>query len=66
MKKTYVKPEIEFVNFRMSANIAACDIPITSEDGWGEIISTDSNTCAMEMDGKCYHVPTPGSIIFGS
>ncbi len=67
MKKNYIKPEISFINFKMSANIAGCGIVAEGPDReWGSMITTDENTCAslQNSNGQCYHVPTPGANLF--
>ncbi len=75
MKKSYVKPQVYFENFQLSASIAAqCDIrnPLHAQ-----------NLCALEdrsfmLDGicdyppdetsskPCYDIPTSGNKIFNS
>ena len=82
MKKTYVKPEVYFENFELSANIAAgCGAgykdKVTSHDihtcGYiynsGVIFNT--GVCSYETAdgteyGLCYHSPMPDNQIFAS
>ena len=74
MKKAYVKPEIELESFQFSANVAGeCDVFSGSdENGWEtdedyqEQILGDKNTCAINPDGFCYHVPLAGEKLFNS
>lgn len=78
MKKTYVKPEVYFENFELSANIATgCAISINHNVGscWKGFegfkdfnIFVDSYPCTTipDEDGFCYHSPTDANNIFTS
>ena len=74
MKKAYVKPEIELESFQFSANVAGeCDVfPGSDENGWvthvdyqAQILG-DKNTCEINPEGFCYHVPLEGQKVFNS
>ena len=77
MKKAYVKPELYFENFELSASIATqCAQAIhyaagTCTDGLGDfanVLFIDS-TCKLDPDksGKwCYHVPTQNMVLINS
>lgn len=82
MKKSYVKPQVYFEDFRLSANIAGvCGIPTghaENECKWSIPITGIGNAfVTMEMgcthypkDGEynnvCYHVPYDASRLFTS
>lgn len=78
MKKTYVKPEVYFESFELSANIATgCEISINHTVGacWQGVegfqefkIFVESNSCKTTPDenGLCYHSPTDANNIFTS
>lgn len=82
MKKTYVKPEVYFENFELSANIAAgCSVKInlaegvcSSIPGIGSIF-TDYTTCTFTAGDNesgnsefnyCYHIPLDSKRVFTS
>lgn len=77
MKKTYVKPEVYFENFELSASIAAgCSVKInhaegvcSSIPGIGSIF-TDYQTCTWTAGDNesdyCYHAPLDANRIFTS
>lgn len=78
MKKIYVKPEVYFESFELSANIATgCEININHTVGacWqgvegfkGFNIFVEPNSCKTTPDdnGLCYHSPTDANNIFTS
>lgn len=78
MKKTYVKPEVYFESFELSANIATgCEISINHAVGacWKGFegfkdfnIFVESHSCKATPDqyGLCYHSPTDANNIFTS
>ncbi len=80
MKKAYVKPQLYFENFELSANIAVqCGYPIhyaavSCKDGLGglggyaDVIFIDTNSCSATPDefGLCYHNPTDTTKLFNS
>ena len=78
MKKTYVKPEVYFESFELSANIATgCEININHTVGacWQGVegfkdfnIFVESPSCATTPDENdlCYHSPTDVNNIFTS
>ena len=78
MKKTYVKPEVYFENFELSANIATgCERSIGPTVGtcWKGVegfksfgIFTETHSCKTTPDeyGLCYHTPTDADNIFTS
>lgn len=79
MKKSYVKPQVSFEDFQLSASIAAqcpnnsigptdstCGIDYT-----GGILFLDGMTvCTIKVadgtDGYCYHQPTDTTNLFNS
>lgn len=81
MKKSYVKPQVFFEDFQLSANIAGvCDIPTNhAEDecqwtvevpGIGKAFVTEGMGCGYSPNdgdyGVCYHVPVDASRLFTS
>lgn len=76
MKKTYVKPEVYFESFELSASIADnCGKPLnliqdTCRDIFGDYRNNvfSQGSCDMNPDqlGFCYHVPLEGSKLFAS
>lgn len=76
MKKTYVKPTIEYVNFRMSAQIAACARQVSfsnpqncviDDGGWMVFAESNSNCLIKpDMTELCYDVPTADAKLFSS
>ena len=76
MKKTYVKPEVYFESFELSANIATgCALPINHQvdgcnQGLGDFtgIVFLENTCTAPVrdNGTCYHVPFDATKLFTS
>lgn len=78
MKRTYVKPEVYFENFELSANIATgCERSIGHAVGmcWNGVegfkdvnIFTETHNCKTTPDkyGLCYQTPTDANNIFTS
>ncbi len=79
MKKQYVKPELYFENFELSANIATlCGIGVGHAEvscrytvAGGRTIFTETNcdASATSPDGEdtyCYHNPDDSSRLFAS
>ncbi len=76
MKKSYVKPEVYFESFELSASIADnCAKPLnlnqdTCRDIFGDYRNDvfSQGTCKMDPDqlNFCYHVPLEGSKLFAS
>lgn len=78
MKRTYVKPEVYFENFELSANIATgCERSIGHAVGmcWNGVegfkgfnIFTETHNCETTPDkyGLCYQTPTDANNIFTS
>ena len=77
IKKTYVKPEISFVDFTLSASIAgACTHEgnfdngdsCRYEDNGYFVFSEKNSGCDFTINNKefCYHVPTADTSIFNS
>lgn len=78
MKKAYVKPEIYFESFELSANIATgCSTIIDhAQDTCGVVtpgipgaaFTTTISGCTWTGDGEkvCYHVPTESAKLFSS
>lgn len=76
MKKTYVKPTIQFESFKMSTNIAGnCNREQPHENGdtctledYGTMLFSESNAaCEHIIDGDfCYDVPSANLVIFAS
>lgn len=76
MKKTYVKPEVYFESFELSASIADnCGKPLnlnqdTCRDIFGDYRNNvfSQGSCDMNPDqlGFCYHVPLEGAKLFAS
>ena len=75
MKKAYVKPELYFENFELSASIAVqCAKPIhyaagTCTDGLGgyaEVVFFDKCEATPDKFGLCYHNPTDAEKLFNS
>lgn len=76
MKKTYVKPEVYFESFELSASIADnCGTPLNlNQDTCREIFGDyrdkvfSQGSCDMNPDqlNFCYHVPLEGSKLFAS
>lgn len=74
MKKAYVKPEVYFENFQLSANIAAgCGKPLehsmeTCQPVPGTTLFTTNSSCAMTPDdaGLCYQTVTDENRLFTS
>lgn len=76
MKKTYVKPQVYFEDFQLSANIAGnCGTAVhhsegmcTEIEGVGSIFA-DGCTFSVGDDGNsqfCYHAPDANTRIFSS
>lgn len=75
IKKTYVKPEISFVDFTLSASIAgACTHTGNFSNGAecyyednGFHVFAPKGVCDFPVDEEfCYHVPTEDTSIFNS
>lgn len=76
MKKPYVKPEVYFESFELSANIATgCALAINHQvdgckNGLGDFagIVFVNSTCTARVDDKgiCYHVPFDATNLFTS
>lgn len=78
MKKTYVKPEVYFESFQLSANIAAnCTLISHHSDSSCPILDPDLGKTTYtdmlcdysppdENDGVCYHPPAPTMGVFTS
>lgn len=74
MKKTYVKPQIYFEDFQLSANIAAgCGKPInhtmeTCQPVPGFVLFVGETGCTTTPDdaGLCYQTVTDATKIFTS
>lgn len=79
MKKTYVKPEVYFESFELSANIAAGCVFKTNHDqntcayktATGRTIFLEKAICEVPtQDGSynsmCYHHPTDDARLFSS
>lgn len=76
MKKAYVKPEVYFESFELSANIATlCGKPIhyakgMCKDGLGDFAEFlfDGGSCKLDPDqaGLCYHNPSDVERLFNS
>lgn len=76
MKKTYVKPEVYFESFELSASIADnCGTPLnlnqnTCRDIFGDygdkVFSQGNCTINPEQLNFCYQVPMEGSKLFAS
>lgn len=76
MKKPYVRPEVYFESFELSANIATgCALPINHQvngcnQGLGDFdgIVFLENACTLTVgkDGICYHVPFDQTKLFTS
>lgn len=75
VKKAYLKPRVEFVDFSLTGSIAAtCVHKGTNtdsnscgylENGW--LVYAQNSICDAGIDKEfCYHVPTEDSSIFGS
>lgn len=76
VKKTYVKPALELVDFTLSSSIAAtCRFEANSaeneclalDNGW-TVYNATISACIIDVDNKevCYHVPTDDANIFAS
>ena len=78
MKKTYVKPEVCFESFQLSANIAAdcqgdnkvyhADGECTWFDGFQNVFMENQVGCDYSPANAnvCYHNPTDGANLFSS
>lgn len=79
IKKQYVRPELYFENFELSANIATgCGRKVeystdvcTYETGGSTLFSTNNTGCVVKdtnQDGDpyCYHTLNPDSKLFNS
>lgn len=74
MKKTYVKPQIFFEDFQLSANIASgCGKPLnhtmdTCQPVPGLTLFTNETNCSTKPDdaGLCYQVSSDDKTIFTS
>ncbi len=77
MKKAYVKPQLYFENFELSASIAvqcgnpihyAADSCIDGLGGFADKIFINPNSCEATPDeyGFCYHNPTDTTKLFNS
>ena len=79
MKKAYVKPQVYFVDFQLSASIAAgCEVINTThtqnvcgfDDGVAVIYLTQGICNYVQNDGAndkiCYHVPDQSNNLFTS
>ena len=78
MKKTYIKPEVYFEDFELSANIASgCGKPLNhahvecypTVPGIGTVFLTKEAGCdytSPDDVGICYHNPTDESKLFTS
>lgn len=78
MKKTYVKPEVYFESFELSANIATGCSTITKtlnedqqcayHDGFEVIFLEKNSGCTTKAteDRLCYHNPHDGNKLFTS
>ena len=79
--KTYVKPEINFENFKLSTHIASCAMDMNSADvkacsaiadtecGYpsGVVLFVEGNvSCAATIDDYCYTNGTSGFNLFNS
>lgn len=61
MKKTYVKPEVYFENFELSANIAAgCEAISNSAQDMCEIIDKELGVSVFAELVCVYHAPGSG------
>lgn len=76
-RKTYTKPEISFVDFSISANIAAnCNVAPTYADeescigyidnGWHIYTSEACEDFNESEPSFCYHVPNSNINVFAS
>lgn len=77
MKKTYVKPEVYFENFELSANIATgCGRPLGHTrdmcrdifGGYADIVFGPEDSCKWvpNTNDYCYHNPSDAQILFTS
>ena len=79
MKKQYVKPELYFENFELSANIATgCEAPTNhtkdqcaySAGGESVFVEGVTNCTTITQDGQwgdlCYHNPSENNKLFTS
>lgn len=74
MKKSYVKPQVYFENFQLSANIASgCGKPLnhTKEacqpiSGMNLFLIADNCDCTPDDAGLCYQSATDGTRLFTS
>lgn len=77
MKKTYVKPEVYFESFELSANIATgCGRPLGhTQNDCRETLGDFANVPTIFVDGcnpnledhgYCYHVPLADNSLFTS
>ncbi len=81
MKKSYVKPQVLFEDFQLSANIAAgcgyrinhadtintlCTYDMTDEKVFNTILAGGCTTTPPEDDSICYHNPTSQTKLFTS
>lgn len=80
MKKAYVKPEVYFENFQLSANIAAGCMHKTNHQenvcgysipGVGAVFTTTVTGCTYteeseNYNGICYHNPSDDGKLFTS
>lgn len=78
MKKSYVKPQVHFENFQLSANIAGnCGTAVhhseecTFIEGVGTLFATGATGCNFSVgdDGNadfCHHGPNANTSIFSS
>lgn len=75
MKKTYVKPEVYFESFELSANIATgCGNAINHQIGqckkglgdFAEVVFIEGCKVDPNQAGLCYHNPTDMNNLFTS
>lgn len=77
MKKTYVKPEVYFESFELSANTAAgCGKPLGHSQtdcrqilgDFGSLNTIFVEGCQLNLEdhGYCYHVPSGDDKLFTS
>lgn len=77
MKKTYVKPEVYFESFELSANIATgCEVPLGHSQtdcrkilgDFGSLDNVFVNGCQLNLEDPsfCYHVPYADNKLFTS
>lgn len=80
MKKTYVKPEVYFENYELSANIAVgCGTDFSHDNtnfsspnncqyffGTDKVFQNLTSCTLTNPDKFCYNVPTDSQVIFSS